>query len=283
MIPKLMEITTKIGCSLNCRFCPKQLLIESYFNGKKKEKQKLHAENMSFEVFQRCIDKIPLDTDIHFSGMCEPWLNPDCTKMLCYAYEKGHNIHVYTTLVGMTREDYMQLKELDISTFVLHIPDEEGNSRFQMDEDYLEFLSEVIQDVKNGIFTISSFSCHGTVHSKIRQLVDSSGIRINNQMYDRAGNVQEECDIKSGDKKRGSIICKWCGGISLDKNVLLPDGTVLMCCMDYGMKYPLGNLLQESYEDISEGNVKMQYRRLLMEESDGDILCRTCHRSRKLP
>src|SRR5207247_553993 len=35
-----------------------------------------------------------------------------------------------------------------------------------------------------------------------------------------------------------------------DHNVLLPNGDVVLCCMDYSLKHRLGNLLQQSYEDL---------------------------------
>lgn len=274
MIPKMMEITTKIGCRLNCRFCPQNLLIRSYHSDKN------NAEMMRFETFRTCIDKIPTDVDIHFSGMSEPWLNPECTKMLLYAYERGHRIHVYTTLTGMTQEDFLKIKHLNFSNFILHIPDKENNSRFILNDSYMDLFYKIVRSFKRGEFRIDHLSCHGTVHPQIRELVEASGLQIDRKMCDRAGNVQETCDINSGNRKNGSIICRFCKGIALDKNVLLPNGQVLLCCMDYGMKFPLGNLIFQSFEDISEGSLKSQYRDMMMQD-DGtnNILCRSCHRS----
>lgn len=274
MIPKMMEITTKIGCSLNCRFCPQNLLIQSYHSNES------NAKMMSFETFRTCIDKIPAEVDIHFSGMSEPWLNPECTKMLLYAYERGHRIHVYTTLVGMTQEDFYRIRQLKFANFVLHIPDKENNSNFVLNDSYMELFNKVVRCSMAGEFQINHFSCHGTVHPQIRELVEASGLRVDSKMYDRAGNVRETCDIDSGDCKNGSVICRFCKGIALDKNVLLPNGQVLLCCMDYGMEFPLGNLILQSFEDISEGRVKAQYRNMMLrDDSVNGILCRFCHRS----
>lgn len=274
MMPQMMEITTKIGCSLNCRYCPQDLLIRSYQNSENNERM------MSFETFRICVNKIPTNVDIHFSGMSEPWLNPECTKMLLYAYERGHNIHVYTTLVGMTQEDFLRIRHLDFANFVLHIPDQENNSKFVLNDSYIKLLNRIILYSMAGEFRIDHFSCHGTVHPQIRKMVEASGLRVDSKMFNRAGNIHEQCDIDSGNRKKGSIICRFCKGISLDKNVLLPNGQVLLCCMDYGIKFPLGNLIFQSFEDISEGSLKAQYRDMMIHD-DGvnSILCRTCHRS----
>lgn len=278
MFPIMIEITTKIGCSLNCRYCPQDLLINSYYSTNNKENNIELLDIMNFKIFKECIDKIPPNIDIHFSGMCEPWQNPECTKMILYAYNKGHSIHVFTTLQGMSRDDYLKIRELDLKSFVLHIPDSEYNSKFKIDDSYLNLLREVIKDTIDGRFKISYYSCHGNVHESIKELIEFSKIPINNQMFDRAGNLHEEGIISSKEKK-GQIICKWCGGNALNKNVLLPNGVVLLCCMDYGMEFPLGNLLNQKFDEISEGKTKKHYRMLLKSESLGKILCRHCHRS----
>ncbi len=38
-------------------------------------------------------------------------------------------------------------------------------------------------------------------------------------------------------------------------NVLLPDGTVQLCCQDYGLEEPLGNLLYINYRDLFETRI----------------------------
>ena len=46
------------------------------------------------------------------------------------------------------------------------------------------------------------------------------------------------------------------------------------------VEFPLGNLLDQSFAEISEGAAKKQYRALLVSTQQGMILCRACHRSR---
>ena len=281
MISRLMEITTKIGCSLNCRFCPQQVLISNYF-GRWHDGMDLSSkptEYMTYEVFQTCLNKIPKDVDIHFSGMCEAWLNPRCTDMVVYACQNEYFVHVYTTLVGMKWSDYIRIRDLNLKTVVLHIPDVDGNSKFPESDNYRDMLTDVIQDAIDGKFRIDRFSCHGTVHPAISKIVEKSGIPVISKIYDRAGNVKETCDVKSKYKPEGSLICKWCGKTELDKNVLLPDRTVLLCCMDYGLQYPLGNLKYENFEEISEGKIKQAYRKRMESLDYGEILCRKCFRS----
>lgn len=51
-----------------------------------------------------------------------------------------------------------------------------------------------------------------------------------------------------------------------EQNVVLPNGDVYLCCMDYGLKHKLGNLLQTNFNDLKR-----------VEDYD---LCRKCEKYR---
>ena len=74
-----LEITTVIGCNIRCRACPQERLLSSYF-----QQDKYRTSKMSIETFKKCIDSLPDDIRIDFSGMAEPWLNSACSEMLSY-------------------------------------------------------------------------------------------------------------------------------------------------------------------------------------------------------
>ena len=101
-----MEISTNVACRVQCDFCPQELHIEQYSN-----KNNLNdisygqPTQMSFDTFKKCLSTIPKSVIISFAGYTEPWLNPDCSKMVLHAYENGYTIEVFTTLVGMNQED----------------------------------------------------------------------------------------------------------------------------------------------------------------------------------
>ena len=137
-----LEISPLIGCKVQCDFCPQSLLMNRY-----KEKENIDEITfgkpvlMTFEIFKKCIDKVPINVDIHFSGFTEVWLNPECTKMLLYAYNKGHRINVFTTMVGMSTND--------IEIFRI-LPDKLNAKTFTTDEKILkELLNHGIERTRN--------------------------------------------------------------------------------------------------------------------------------------
>jgi hypothetical protein len=113
-----LEITTVIGCKVNCRFCPQQKLITEYARTSDKR-------ILSFDDYKTCIDKVPANMRIDFSGMAEPFLNDNCGKMMLYAHEKGHDMVVYSTLVNMKYDDLESIRGIPFKQFVIHLPDEE--------------------------------------------------------------------------------------------------------------------------------------------------------------
>lgn len=196
--------------------------------------------------------------------------------MIVYAYKQGYKLSLLTTLVGMSMEDYQKIKDIPFESFVLHIPDEERHSKFLITDEYLELLKLVSRDLK-----IDYYSCHGSVHPAVKDLIDPkmyAGISLGN----RAGNLDlEEAPVT--DVKTGSIVCyhgseKQIGGWA---PVMFPDGTLVLCCQDYGMKHVLGNLLEESWEDIQAGE-EFQYFVKGITADSSDILCRTCSDSRNV-
>lgn len=176
--------------------------------------------------------------------------------------------------------DYLKIRDMQFDYFILHIPDSEGNSCIPITEDYILLLKQIMEDFKNGIFKINEFSTHGSIHEKIKDIVYIKKDMIYyRELFDRAGNLEYE-NLKHV-YRHGKIGCVSCG-VRLNRNELLPDGSVLLCCMDYGMEHILGNLLDDTYEDILEGQQKIKLRKCLEDESAGSIICRKCNFSVKI-
>lgn len=256
-----LEITTIIGCSNKCSYCPQGKLINAY----KGRGQTL----MSFDTFKNCIDKLPQDVVIEFSGFSEAWFNPECTKMVSYVHQRGHRINIYTTLAGMTLADFDVLGKIPLKSFWLHLPTKEGKEKIIVDESYLTLLERVSDflEVNKDKMSISYHIRGREVHPKIKQVL---GDRVQKRgIGSRAGNLNQlEGRLK---RRKGEIGCSR----NLRQNVLLPNGDVVLCCMDYGLKHGLGNLLSFDYQSLFSGPEFLKVEKGLKDESI-DSLCRYC-------
>ena len=256
-----IEITTVVGCNVGCRYCPQDELLRKYFLYGKPEKI------LSFDVFRACIDKIPSKVHTHFSGMAEPWLNDQTTNMIAYASQKGHMIAIYTTLVGMSLEDVDRIKDLPgIYDIVIHLPDIQGYCDIPITSDYLCLLKSLRSLMGDKI----RYHCHGEVHPAV---MDSMDMKPWMPMHDRAGNVKNGF---SPCFKEGRIHCIRVKGRLMNRNVLLPNGDVLLCCMDYGMDHFLGNLLEIDYNDLFRSAEALRIQKALADPRFGSVICRKC-------
>ncbi len=270
----IVEITTKIGCSVNCSYCPQNLLIKNYIKRSANDKKLL----LDFESFKEYLSAIPPITLIRFCGMSEPFLNESCPDMIEYAYESGYKVDLYSTLIGLKIDDIERVLKC-IDNIVLHVPDSAGNADIPITDDYKEKLKKVFAYKRDGEYIIPIISCHGNIHPEITKLIPND-LRyvLWNEMQDRAGNLEVSKKDVFHYNRQGSIICTVNGrnSIILDSNIMLPNGDLLMCCMDYSLDYVIGNLSKNKYEEILQGDCVNRIRQNMLQQKD-DILCRHCN------
>jgi len=262
-----MEVTTVIGCKIRCTYCPQSKLMKNYA-------KRSNIYKMTFDTFKNWLDKIPLNVQIDFSGMAEPWMNPECTKMLLYAHEQGYGLSVYTTTVGMLPSDVKNIESVPFRRFNVHLADKEGYAKIEINKSYLETIDAVL----NSNIPNREYMTMGKLHPKVRQLIKQ---RIpKTRMLSRAGNLSLNAYPPIPPKLKGPIYCRSAGD-RFDHNVLLPNGDVLICCMDYGMQHILGNLMTSDYSSIFNGSELFKLQNGLRDDSI-DILCRHCENASPL-
>ena len=229
---------------------------------------------MTFDIFKSCLDKIPLNVHIDFSGMAEPWLNPKCTKMLLYAHNRGYDIAAYTTTVGMTTSDVRNFESIPFRHFNVHLADKEGYSKIEINDNYLETIDAIV----NSKIQNREYMTMGELHPKVQQLMKKRIPRT--KMLSRAGNLECKVSPPVPTRLKGPIRCRSAGNL-FNHNVLLPNGDVLICCMDYGMQHILGSLTSSNYTSVFNGKEFYKLQKGLDDDSI-DILCRYCENASTL-
>ena len=269
--PKL-EVTTKVGCKVQCRYCPQDIFVQKY--------QSCSNPKMllSFNDYCAVLDKLPKDIAIIFAGYSEPYLNPECSKMIKYAYNQGRKVSLFTTLVGMTLADVEVIKDVDFEELVLHIPDKYGYAKIPVNNEYKQVLKALI-DIRreDGTKFINYANCQSEPNEEVVAIL-SGELRVFSELSDRAGNLDTE-EVEKIEKIEGPIYCdqSW----NLEHNILLPNGIVTLCCMDYSMVHILGNLLENKYEEILNSKEKLKVVESMKSKLDYDILCRKCIKAKK--
>ncbi len=252
-IAPTLEFTTIIpekGCIVDCVFCPQRTLVKNY-----KGERRLSLDN-----FKKVIDKLPKEIRITFSGFVEPWMNSDCTEMLLYASNQGHPISAFTTLVGVSINDLEKIKHVKYAgapngSFTVHLPDQENRAKHPINKKYIETAKHFSQIAHE--FNYLDIMCMGTVHESIRPFFTNHRVTEHTQMYSRAGNLIGERILKPELKDQNFLSVDHgnkimtCGcDERLYHNVMLPNGDVSLCCMDYGIEEITGNLFTQDYNDV---------------------------------
>jgi len=150
------------------------------------------------------------------------------------------------------------------------LPDNINNTKIKVDNVFIENLKLIKKSKISNIH----YQVFGKLHPKIKKVLNMKVEDLSRLIQTRAGNVEGS----RTNKLRGKIICK-SSGKKLNNNVLLPNGDVIICCMDYGLKHKFGNLLKDSYEDLFKSK-KFYEVQLGMDDDSRDILCRSCDYAR---
>jgi radical SAM protein with 4Fe4S-binding SPASM domain len=274
-----LEITTMIGCPLMCTYCPQDNLRDAYGDD---------VKYMKLEDFQTMIDKVPTHVRIDFSGQAEPWVNPACSDMVEYVLQKGHRIAIFTTLYDWDETTVHRMGEIvlkyfsQIDIFKVHFPDAAGNMKgwkHSAEWEYAYIGMRTILQNAGVHYEAMTMSDEG-IHPAIRHLpgaAPSHGWSI--AAHDRAGTLNKDQIgsqiIKITPRHEGPIVCS--KTTLYNQGVLLPNGDVLLCCMDYDKKHVMGNLMTQQYEDLFT-NPAMQ-RLLELNASNkwtNETLCKSC-------
>lgn len=192
--------------------------------------------------------------------------------MVRHAFEKGHKISVFTTLYGMKSSDVDYLKTIKLQKLVIHFPDLEGKMKIKVDQAYLD----IVEQVHNTDFDtkVRHYMVFGKHHPEVQNIIG----RHRSYYFDtRSSNIDDSLKTPP-EAIKGPLICTT--GRQF-RNVLLPNGEVTLCCMDYGLKHIIGNLLENNYSSLHRGR---RFRNVMemMQEDSNDLLYRTCEDAAKL-
>jgi len=244
----VMELTTMIGCPLMCTFCPQENLRDSYGDSEK---------YLQPRDLVTVLSRLPKDTRIDFSGMSEPWANPHCTEMLETVLFMGFNIAIYSTLYGMTDPERVRKVLEDhpnqVDVIMLHLPDANGNMKgWKNSEEWLNAAAVMSHtNVSCGVGAMTMDSS-GLVHPELQSMIGKLPGWQGHTRADSLNTEQVAGQVLSlTPMNTFSLTCR--STPFYDRNVLLPNGDVVLCCMDYNLKHIIGNLLTQTYEEIFKG------------------------------
>ena len=267
-----------IGCPLMCTFCPQDNLRDNYGKG---------IKYMQPVDLVKVLVKLPKNTRNDFSGMSEPWANPECTQMLEMVLYMGFKVAIYTTLYGMTDPERVR-KVLEshpeqVEVIMLHLPDANGNMKGWKNNEEWQRAAAVIShtNVPCGVGAMT-MDKNGVVHPDLQPMVGQLAGWVGHTRADSLDPEQVAGQALSVTPRNDfALTCR--STPFYDRNVLLPNGDVVLCCMDYNLKHVIGNLLTQTYDEMMQGKPLQDL--IKMNEADGFdkcSICKSCENVRKI-
>ncbi len=261
-----LEITNR--CNLSCAFCP----------GTRRT-----PHTMGEEDFVRLLGRLEGWTDyLYFHLMGEPLCHPQLQRFLALAGERGFRVILTTngTLLGKCGQMLKEATALHKVNISLHAF--EANDLAMPFADYLEGCFAFGRDTdKLVVYRLWNEGGQNRRNEEILEVMHRwfpepwvpvrRGTRIGPHTYLEYAQKFDWPDLEARDG--GEQV--FCYGLK-DQIGVLCDGTVVPCCLDHEGDIPLGNLLEQSMNEILASPRTQTICQGFAQGRAAEELCRRC-------
>ena len=257
-------------CNLACSFCP----------GTKREKRML-----STEEFRTLAQKLKGHTEyLYFHLMGEPLLHPQLEELLKISGELGFRVMITTNGTLLREKGQLLIESPAVQKVNLSLQSFEANLGGDL-QDYLKDCADFSAEAANNrIYCEFRLWNQGGLEERNREILDylhkrfpgpweesRGGMRLAERIWLDPGERFDWPDLELEDKRSSGF----CYGLR-DQIGVLCDGTVVPCCMDHEGDIPLGNLFEQSLEEILNGPRARAIYEGFSRRQAVEPLCRKC-------
>lgn len=251
-----LEITSTIGCTMMCSYCPQKLITSV---STKKQSQK----KLVFDEFKDFVKNIPKETQINWTGYTEPLLHDDFDKFVLFLNEKKFKQSISTTMHGRTKSQEFMSVYNNFEWVNFHLPDNNFLMKLKVTDDYLEKLKNaIIFQSKNHKMNVTLQVIGENFENRVKNLlqdllkkkiISSKNIKITKTINSRSDSL--DLNNLNGFKLRtvknnSKSNYYYCSKKRLNQAVMLPDGSTNVCCMDYSLQGIVGSLKENNLNEI---------------------------------
>jgi radical SAM protein with 4Fe4S-binding SPASM domain len=245
--PKITSIQFEVtnSCNLKCKMCPVN-------NGMKRKKG-----FMDFNLFKKIIDENPRVEFGLFFNWGEPLLHPRIFEMLDYAKNKKIKTFITTNLTLLDTEEKMEkFLECNLERITISLDGlKESYTKIRgYDYNIVEKRLKQLIELRNKLNLKTKIDINMVIMSETEKYVPEFFKKWKN-IVDR---IQIQPNISFTSRIRKSR-CKefWRGNL-----IVLWDGKVVPCCVDYEGEMVLGNANKSSLKEIWNSKNAKQFRQM---------------------
>ena len=262
-------------CNLKCSFCPGT-------------KRSPHV--MTEEEFSAMLPKLrPWSDYLYFHLMGEPLCHPHLEQFLHLAGEYGFKVILTTNGTLLHRHQEMLLHAPSLHKVNISLHAFEANDLSMPFSEYLHQCFSFGRALEGKKLVVYRLWNQGGADEKNAEILNTMktyfsttwqeerrGFRIGERVYLEHGDKFDWPDLNAKDD--GEHV--FCYGLR-DQIGILCDGTIVPCCLDHEGDIALGNLHQESLEDILEKPRSQEIHLGFQRKKAVEELCRKCGYARR--
>ncbi|MCK5169424.1 MAG: radical SAM protein [Bacteroidales bacterium] len=277
------------NCNLHCLECPSG-----------NDSSKRIKGNIDFELYKKIIDEVKdfiIYQMIYFQG--EPFLNPEFFNLISYA--DNNNIYTNTSTNGhfLSPENCEKIVKSGLKKIIISI---DGTTQETYEKYRVEgTLEKVIEGIQNLVITKQQLkSKYPVVHiqflvlkhnehqiKEINSLAKSLGVNKLELKSAQIENFEENSDLipalekfsrynnrKTNFKIKSKLLNR-CFRI-WSTLIVNQEGTIVPCCFDKELQYPVGNAINNSALKIWKSKEFAGFRRNILLNRKKTPICRNC-------
>ena len=262
-------------CNLNCAFCP----------GTKRAPQA-----MTEAEFSSLLPKLQPCTDyLYFHLMGEPLCHPKLEKFLSLARDAGFKVILTTNGTLLRKQQEMLLNAPGLHKLNISLHAFEANDLSMPFEDYLNQCFSFGKAAEGKKVVVYRLWNHGGAEERNAEILaameahfpgpwaeERRGIRIGEKVFLEYGDKFDWPDLSADDG--GDQV--FCYGLR-DQIGVLCDGTVVPCCLDHEGDIALGNLHEQTLEEILDSPRTKAIIDGFQNKKAAEELCRKCGYARR--
>ena len=233
-----------------CSYCPQDAYKRAY-------KRMPGRHSATLDDYKLMLANVAHTTrNIDFSGYTEPLYNPYWFDIFQHTLEQGYAVTLFSTLGNASLDDLDKLSGLALNRIYVH------------------FLDHVIQRHKLA-FLIER--CREHHLDLVFIYFDEDGRELATDFQNQVGCERWTAHSRAGLVNIGRRYLQ--GPVSCSEqrhfsNVVLPNGDVHVCCMDFALQYKIGNLLDSPLTVIQHSDAAVAFRETMASARDG--ICNYC-------
>lgn len=262
-------------CNLRCSFCP----------GTKRK-----SKAMTEEEFTSLLPRLrPWSDYLYFHLMGEPLCHPGLERFLQLAGEAGFRVILTTNGTLLSKHSYMLLNAPTLHKVNISLHAFEANDLSMPFGEYLNQCFAFGQAAQGKKLVVYRLWNNGGADEKNAEIlaaleaafpqpwkVERRGTRIGERVYLEYGDKFDWPDLSA--PEGGAQV--FCYGLR-DQLGVLCDGTVVPCCLDHEGDLALGNLFEETVEDILVKPRAQAIYKGFANKKAAEELCRKCGYARR--